>query len=130
MFIEDLMGSPVITVSADDTAAGAARLMHERGLHALPVLDANRRLAGILTTTDLAENHDPEEIVAALMTPEVRTIEAYMTIADAAREMLRQRIHHLVVMRHGEIAGVLTSFDMVRLVAAEHGDPRTPPAND
>ena len=130
MFIEDLMGSPVVTVSADDTAGHAARLMHERGLHALPVFDGESRLAGILTSSDLADNHDPDEIVATLMTPEVRTIEAYMTVADAAREMLRQRIHHLVVLRHGDVAGVLTSFDMVKLVAAEHGDAGTPPGDD
>jgi CBS domain-containing protein len=58
----DLMTSPAVTVGADDTVEGAARLMYTRGLKRLPVVDAAGRLAGIVSRTDVLAVFDrPDE---------------------------------------------------------------------
>lgn len=49
----DLMTSPAITIGAEATLAEAAKLMHDRGIKRLPVVDENGRLAGIVTRGDL-----------------------------------------------------------------------------
>lgn len=49
----DLMTSPAVTVSADETVEHAARLMYTRGLKRLPVVDAEGRLTGIVSRTDV-----------------------------------------------------------------------------
>jgi CBS domain-containing protein len=49
----EAMGSPAITVGVADTVAEAARLMTERGIKRLPVVDAEGTLIGIVTRTDL-----------------------------------------------------------------------------
>ncbi|PWK65198.1 CBS domain protein [Streptomyces sp. CG 926] len=49
----DLMSAPAITVHAEETAAGAARLMTRRGIERLPVVDVEDRLVGIITRRDL-----------------------------------------------------------------------------
>lgn len=49
----EAMSAPAVTVHADETAAGAARLMARRGVERLPVVDDEDRLAGIVTRRDL-----------------------------------------------------------------------------
>jgi CBS domain-containing protein len=48
----DVMSAPVISVGSDDTVHDAARLMIERGVKRLPVMDGGR-LVGIVTRHDL-----------------------------------------------------------------------------
>ena len=50
---EDLMTSPAATVSPDDTVENAARLMYVRRVKRLPVIDADGRLAGIVSRADV-----------------------------------------------------------------------------
>jgi CBS-domain-containing membrane protein len=58
----DLMTSPAVTVGADDTVEHAARLMYTRGLKRLPVVDAEGRLCGIVSRTDVLAVFDrPDE---------------------------------------------------------------------
>jgi CBS domain-containing protein len=49
----DLMTRNVVTVDADATIARAARLMHEKRIKRLPVVDENRSVIGIVTRADL-----------------------------------------------------------------------------
>ena len=51
--VEDVMTSPVVAVDANADLREAARIMVERRIGALPVTDAHRGLAGIITETDL-----------------------------------------------------------------------------
>jgi CBS domain-containing protein len=50
---EDLMTSPAATVSPEDTVEHAARLMYVRRVKRLPVIDADGRLAGIVSRADV-----------------------------------------------------------------------------
>jgi len=49
----DLMTAPPVTVSPEDTVEHAARLMYVRGVKRLPVVDAENRLAGIVSRADV-----------------------------------------------------------------------------
>ena len=49
----DLMTSPAVTVAPDATVEQAARLMHDRKVKRLPVVDAGGRLAGIVSRADV-----------------------------------------------------------------------------
>lgn len=50
-----VMSTPAVTVRADATVTEAARLMAERGIERLPVVDEEDRLAGIVTRRDLLQ---------------------------------------------------------------------------
>jgi CBS domain-containing protein len=52
---EDIMTSPAVTIPADALLADAARLMQERGIRRLVVVDSRGRLAGIATRSDLLQ---------------------------------------------------------------------------
>jgi CBS domain-containing protein len=51
--IERLMRTPVISVDATTSLAEAAERMVEAGVHALPVVDEEQRVLGLVTTTDV-----------------------------------------------------------------------------
>ena len=68
----DLMTSPPVTVSPEDTVERAARLMYSRGLKRLPVVDAAGLLAGIVSRTDvLAVFGRPDEEIRLAITGQV-----------------------------------------------------------
>ena len=52
MFAKDLMTAPVITIGEDESVATAARLMLDRDVSALPVVNEGGNLVGILTHSD------------------------------------------------------------------------------
>lgn len=51
--VADLMSKPAITIRPHQSLIDAAHLMASHGVHALPVVDAEDQLLGILTTTDI-----------------------------------------------------------------------------
>lgn len=51
--VADLMSKPAVTIRPDQSLSDAAHLMASHGIHALPVVDAEEQLLGILTTTDI-----------------------------------------------------------------------------
>jgi CBS domain-containing protein len=53
--VEEVMSSHPITITADKTVADAARVMHDRHIHRIPVVDANRKLIGIITQGDVIQ---------------------------------------------------------------------------
>jgi len=49
----ELMSSPALTIGPDDSVSGAARLMHDRHVKRLPVVDDEGRVVGILSRVDV-----------------------------------------------------------------------------
>lgn len=49
----DLMSSPALTIGRDDSVSSAARLMHDRHVKRLPVVDDEGRVVGILSRVDV-----------------------------------------------------------------------------
>ena len=66
----DLMTSPAVTITPDDTVEHAARLMYSRKVKRLPVVDEGGRLVGIVSRTDILAVFDrtDEDIRMEIMT--------------------------------------------------------------
>jgi len=66
----DLMTTPAVTVTPDDTVERAARLMYSRKVKRLPVVDEGGHLVGIVSRTDILAVFDrtDSEIRAQIMT--------------------------------------------------------------
>ncbi len=119
----DLMTSPAVTVTEDDTISHAARLMYRRGFKRLPVIDTAGRLTGIISRTDvLAVFERPDEeirseiigqVIPRLSEPSwysavvkngVVTLEGTPETIPIGREVLRQVRHvHGVVAVHDHL---------------------------
>jgi CBS domain-containing protein len=117
MHDRSVMSSNVRTAQVDDVVGPLRDLMMNESIHAIPVLDEKHDLAGIITSSDLVEEWAPQMGVRTVMSPDVVTIGPYTTVVDAARTMLEHRVHHLVVIERDKVAGVLSSFDLLRHIA-------------
>lgn len=114
------MTSEVQTVTTSDVVGPVRDLMLDDRIHAVPVLDLTGAVAGIITSSDLVEEHAPQLGVTSVMSDNVLSIGPDDTLVDAARTMLDARIHHLVVMGDdGDVRGIVSSFDLLRELAGE-----------
>jgi CBS domain-containing protein len=123
--VAELMSQPVRTVTTDEVVGPIRDLMLDGRLHSVPVLDHGGRLAGIVTSSDLIEEWDPGLGVAAVMSDRVVTVSPASSVVDAAREMIDQRVHHLVVVQRDAVVGVISSFDLLHVLAGEVEVPAT-----
>ena len=56
VLVEDIMSSPLITVMAYDSIDTASRIMITNKIKRLPVVEADSRIIGIISVTDIAKN--------------------------------------------------------------------------
>ena len=61
MQARDIMSSPVATVRSETTVKDAAILLASNGFTALPVLDSNGGLVGIITEADVVRDRFPRD---------------------------------------------------------------------
>ncbi len=116
--VGDLVRRAPVTVQPGASVADAVLLMEQFDVSCLPVVEAGR-LVGILTDRDLrnrvlAGGRPVEAPVATVMTADPIRVEADAWLFQAQILMLRNRLHHLPVLRDGSLAGVVTSTDLLR----------------
>ncbi|MCF8534412.1 MAG: DUF294 nucleotidyltransferase-like domain-containing protein [Reyranella sp.] len=118
--VDELMTSPVVTMDPGRPVAEAARLMRERRISSVLVLDGDGRLHGILTERDVlrvvadgpGRLADP---IAMTMTSPVQSIEADAPVYRALARMSRLDVRHLpVVDDDNRPVGILTSRSLLK----------------
>jgi CBS domain-containing protein/AmiR/NasT family two-component response regulator len=129
--VSDWMTRDVITVSSDTILPEVHRLMTQKRIRRVPVVD-DGKLAGIVTYGDVrgAEPSGATSLsvwevnyllaqlqVEEIMTPDPLTVHPEATIGEAAQIMLQHKISGLpVVTWSGELVGIITESDIFRMV--------------
>jgi len=106
------------TTGPNATMADAKRMMQEKGVNGLLVVDAKGRLLGILTARDLLFENNESRRVSELMTPmeKLHTAQAGASIDDARQLLRKYKIEKVpLVDEEGYLRGLITSKDMVTL---------------
>ena len=114
--IAELMAERVITVTPHQTFEHVRKLMQEHQVSCVPVLGPDNNPVGIVTTTDLLGDHARGTPVSRFMSSKVYTVPLYGKPSLAARIMRNHHLHHVVVTHEQQVAGILSSFDLLRLV--------------
>ncbi len=119
MQVREGMSSMVLSVGPYHTVREAARLMTERQVGAAVVMNPDGHGPGIITERDVLRlvgtGLDPDrQRVGDHLTAELVFAAPEWSLEEAAAAMVRGRFRHLVVVEHGEIAGVLSVRDIVR----------------
>lgn len=124
--VKDFMIPTVVTAVGDKKISEIRILMKDNGIHAVPIIEYSRQLPtnkvniiGIITVSDLCQNLDNNALCESIMTPVVHVVHKNSSAQAAAKMMIKHSVHHIVVMEDGEIVGIISSADFVRLVA-EH----------
>ena len=114
--IADLMTSNVLTVEPHHSVVHVRKLMQSHGIHAVPVAGPNGEVTGIVSSHDLVDPLKDHTPISAVMVRDVLTIPQYNDVHHAARLMRNHRIHHVVVTHEKKIVGILSAFDLLKLV--------------
>src|ERR1700761_5606465 len=120
MQVRDGMSEVSVTVGPSHTLRQAAAAMAARNVGAALVIDDEAPGPGIVTERDLllsiGAGEDPDaEPVAGHMTESLIAAAPDWSLEHAAAEMSRRRVRHLVVFEEGEVVGILSMRDIVRV---------------
>jgi CBS domain-containing protein len=120
MQVRDGMSEVVLTVGPSHTLREAARMMVEKGIGAALVTDDESPVPCIVTERDilnsLGNGQDPDtELVCEHMSEGVVAASPDWSLEHAASEMSKRGIRHLVVFDEGNLVGVLSIRDIVRV---------------
>ena len=124
MEVREGMSSVVLTVGPGHTLREAARLMTEKSVGAAVVIDDEypgpRMISerDILNSLGRAEDPDSEH-VGDHMSDTLIAAAPDWSLERAAMEMSKRHIRHLVVVESGEVAGILSIRDIVRVWTSE-----------
>jgi len=125
--VKDLLedkGTQVFSLAPGDMVYDAIKMMAEKGVGALLVLEGTR-LAGIVSERDYARKvilqgkRSQETPVRDIMTTKVVCVSKDRTVEDCMALMTDKRIRHLPVIEHDTVIGIISIGDVVRGVISE-----------
>ena len=117
-------GQDVWAVSQDDTVLSALQVMAEKGIGAVLVLEAGL-VRGILSERDYARKvvlqgrSSANTAVKEIMTSRVFAVTPSHTVENCISLMTEKRIRHLPVMNEGNLVGVISIGDVVKMMLTE-----------
>jgi CBS domain-containing protein len=127
--VREIMTPAPVTIAPEAPLAAALAVMRQHEIRHLPVVDLDGRFVGIVTDRDLRQasfarfrsltQGARDILVQDVMTCGVVTIDPGATIARAASVMFERRIGSLPVVENGQIAGILTERDLLKLLMRE-----------
>jgi len=150
MEAQDIMTRNVVTTTPEKTVSEVAGLMLERHISAVPVIDPEGKLVGIVSEGDLVRRpeiagerraswwltliSDQAErardyvkthgrSVAEIMTRNVVTVSETTPISEIAHLLEDRRIKRVPVTREGKVVGVVSRADLLRALAVREMPP-------
>lgn len=134
--VQTWMTPSPLTIGPEDSVREAYEKMKRHHIRRLPVVDGDK-LVGVITITDvrslaplgamqiLEQNAMlAETSIARVMTLNPITIAPDENVGEAARLMMKHKISGLPVVENRKLIGVISEADLLRLVIAEHWQPR------
>jgi len=117
-------GDEVYSITSDATIFEALKLMAEKQVGALVVMDGDK-LEGIFSERDyarkviLAGRSSREMKVHEIMSSKVVTVKPQNTISECMQHMTNKRCRHLPVMDDGKIVAVVSLGDLVNWIISD-----------
>jgi len=127
--VNELMPESTVTTEPHSTVDRVRKIMERNKIGAIPVVDTDGRPVGIISVTDLVPSLKPESAVSTIMTEKVYTVPKYADVSIAARVMRNHKIHRVVVTHEQKVVGVLSAFDLLKLVEGHRFVAKNPPSD-
>lgn len=130
MLVREWMSRQPVTITQDVSITEALRVMRQREVRRLPVLDELGNMVGIVSESDLLyaspspvtslsiyEMHDllTRLKVSELMAKDVITVAPDTPLEEAARIMADSKIGGLPVVEGGRLVGIITETDIFKV---------------
>jgi len=110
-----------VTVYEDEATLNAVKMMKEKNIDALIIINQDQKAIGIFTTKDFLNlihlDSDLSKSIKNYMTSPLQTISSETTIYDALEYIRKKRFKRLIVDdENGNILGVITQVELLRLI--------------
>lgn len=121
MKARDVMSRPVYRLHPWTAVREATVLLTETSLSALPVVDGDDRIVGIVSESDVLDRglDEPDGLVRNLMTPAVEVVSVDADVGAVARRMLQLHMHSVPVVQDGMLVGVIGRRDLLRVLVRD-----------
>ncbi len=116
MKVQELITRELYTAQPGDTLHRIEARMAALNVHALPIIDEEGKALGIVTSSDLSPDIRRDAAIADLISDVVYQIDVEEDAKEAARMMRDQGVHHLVATEGGRAVGMVSSFDLLRVI--------------
>jgi CBS domain-containing protein len=120
----DAKGRDVVSIAPDASVLDAIRLMSDKGIGALVVMNGNS-LAGIVTERDYARKvilkgrASDVTRVSEIMTVNVVTTTGTESVEKCMNTVTDKRIRHLPVVDGGKVCGIISIGDLVKAIISD-----------
>ncbi len=120
----DRKGRHIISIKPEDSVLDAIRLMAEKGIGSLVVME-DHELLGIMSERDYARKviikgrSSESTAVSEIMTANVFTTSSSETVNDCMSVMTEKKIRHLPVVEDNAVIGMISIGDLVEAIIAD-----------
>ncbi len=125
--IHELMSESVVTTQPHKSVEHVRKLIERNKVSAIPVVGTDGEPVGIVSATDLVPELKASAPVGTIMTEKVYTVPKYDDVSVAARIMRNHKIHRVVVTHEQKVVGILSAFDLLKLVEGRRFVAKNPP---
>lgn len=120
------MSKSVVSMQPHETVGQAKQKMTKHKLRTIPVVSTSNETVGIVSASDLVAAEKDGAPISNIMISDVYTIPDYENVQVAARIMRNHKIHHLIVTREQKVIGIISSFDLLKLVEGHRFELKNP----
>ena len=117
IIVNEIMSKDLVTIEENSDLRKCSRLMLEKGISSLIVLDRSKNLKGIFTKTDLlyayVENFAGEHVIREFMTKRVLTVAPDEALHMAILLMNSHKVSRIVVVKNDHPVGIITGRDLL-----------------
>jgi CBS domain-containing protein len=114
--VHELMTNEVTTAQPHQTVGQIKGKMTKHSVSSVPVVSSDNTPVGVVSTSDILTVEKDGTPISNIMTEKVYTIPEYEDVSVAARVMRNHKIHHLIVTQEQKVVGIISSFDLLKLV--------------
>lgn len=119
----DIMSKDVIVLTPDMDVQEAADLLVRYRIHGAPVVDPNGMLVGMVSLVDLVGKAGGT--VRDIMTPDPVVAMEDTPVEELAQLMLDEMVRRVPIVRGGQVVGIVSASDIVRVYLDEVRGRRT-----
>ena len=124
--VKDLMSKSVVTAQPHHSVVTIREKMTKHKLNSIPVVSTEKEPVGVVSASDIVTVDKAGTPISKIMTDHVYTVPGYDDVSVAARMMRNHRIHHLMVTNDKKLVGIISSFDLLRLVEGHRFEMKNP----
>tara|TARA_B100000035_G_scaffold314265_1_gene330054 strand:- start:1691 stop:2119 length:429 start_codon:yes stop_codon:yes gene_type:complete len=106
------------SLGENDTLKTASEALAKNNLGAMPILDSNGKVIGIISERDIARkihqaSFSNEELVTKIMTKKIISCDLNVSVTELMETMTEKKIRHMLIMSNDELKGIVSIGDVV-----------------